>query len=56
MTTEKVKEVQEYLETKGIDVAETSIIDAAIRIATHRDGNAVFISEFGNEELKDATL
>ncbi len=46
MTTEKVKEVQEYLETKGIVVAETTIIDAAIRIATRWGGNAVFICEF----------
>lgn len=56
MTTDKVKEVQKYLKTKGIVVAETSIINAAIKIATNRDGNDVFISEFGNDELKDDTV
>jgi hypothetical protein len=30
MTTDKVKEVQEYLKKKGFKVAETTIIDMAI--------------------------
>ncbi len=52
MAIDKVKEVQEYLKTKGIIVAETSIVDAAIRLATRWGGNAVFICEFRKEEDK----
>jgi hypothetical protein len=51
MTTEKVKEVQEYLETKGIVVAETTIIDAAIKIATRWGGKYTFVCEL-NEMRK----
>lgn len=46
----KVKEIQEYLKTKGIVVAETSIVDAAIRIATRWGGNWVFVCEFRKEK------
>jgi hypothetical protein len=51
MTTEKVKEVQEYLHKKGIDVSETAIIDAAFKIATRWGGNGVFVCEL-NEMRK----
>jgi hypothetical protein len=44
-----VKEVQNYLEKRGIIVAETSIIDAAIKIATRWGGNEVFVCEFKKE-------
>lgn len=50
MTTKKVKEVQKYLETKGIVVAETTIIDAAIHIATRWGGNWAFVCEFRKEK------
>jgi hypothetical protein len=33
MTTDKVKEVREYLKKKGFNVAETTIIDMAIDLA-----------------------
>jgi hypothetical protein len=46
----KVKEVQEYLHNKGIDVSETAIIDAAFKIATRWGGNAVFVCEFKKEK------
>lgn len=46
---DKVKEVQEYLEKHGITVTETSIVNAAIRIAARWGGNAVFASEFRKE-------
>jgi hypothetical protein len=50
MTTDKVKEVQEYLKKRGIDVAETSIVNAAIKIATRWGGKAVFVCEFEKEK------
>jgi len=43
---EKVKEIQTFLEKRGIIVSETSIENAAIKIATRWNGYAVFISEF----------
>jgi hypothetical protein len=46
----KVKEVQNYLEKRGIIVAETTITNAAIKIATRWGGNAVFIAEFEKEK------
>jgi hypothetical protein len=49
----KVKEVQDYLEKRGIIVAETTIIDAAIKIATRWGGNAVFVCEFKKEKGGD---
>jgi hypothetical protein len=55
MTTDKVKEVQEYLEKKGIVVAETTIIDAAIKIATRWGSNLVFVSEFMKEKEDEET-
>jgi hypothetical protein len=51
--SKKVKEIQEYLETKGIVVAETTIIDAAIKIATRWGGNEVFVCEFEKEKGGD---
>jgi hypothetical protein len=48
----KVKEVQEYLEQKGIIVSETAIINAAIKIATRWGGNEVFVSEFKEGKKK----
>jgi hypothetical protein len=48
--SEKVKEVQEYLHKKGIDVSETAIIDAAFKIATRWGGNLVFVCEFRKEK------
>ena len=41
----KVKEVQDYLEKRGIIVTETSIVNAAIDLARRWGGNAVFIGE-----------
>jgi hypothetical protein len=46
---EKVKEVQEYLKKHGIIVAETSIVNAAIVIATRWGGKGVFACEFRKE-------
>lgn len=48
--SDKVKEVQNYLEKQGIVVAETTIIDAALRIATRWGGNGVFVCEFRKEK------
>ena len=45
-STEEVKEVQNYLEKKGIIVSETAIIKAAIKIARRWGGNVVFVCEF----------
>ena len=42
----KVKDIQKYLEKKGIIVSETAIINAAIKIATRWGGTGVFVSEF----------
>ena len=59
MKRNRVKEVQEYLHQKGIDVSEVAIINAAIRIATRWGGNHVFVCEFRkqmegmeNDEIK----
>lgn len=48
----KVKEVQDYLEKRGIIVSETSIINAAINIArrTSGMGDWVFVREFRGKE------
>jgi len=43
---DEIKEIQDYLEKQGIIATETSIVNAAIRIATRWGGNAVFIGEF----------
>ena len=43
---DKVKEIQGYLEKKGIIVSETTIINAAIKIATRWGGKGIFVSEF----------
>jgi hypothetical protein len=44
--SEKVTEVQKYLKSKGIIVAETSIVDMAIDIAERLGpGRFVFVSE-----------
>ena len=42
---EKVKEVQEYLHERGIDVSETTIINVAFDLARRWGGNAVFVGE-----------
>jgi cytidylate kinase len=43
---EKVKDIQKYLKKKGIDVAETSIVDMAIDLAERLGpGRFVFVSE-----------
>jgi hypothetical protein len=46
---EKVREIQNYLEKKGIDALEVSIIDAAIKIAIRWGGKGVFVCEFKKE-------
>jgi hypothetical protein len=51
----KVKEVQEYLHNKGIDVSETAIIDASFKIATRWGGNWVFVCEFRKEKEDEET-
>jgi len=43
---DKIKEIQEYLEKRGINVTETAIVNAAIAIATRWGGNWVFVCEF----------
>jgi hypothetical protein len=44
--SEKVKEVQDYLETHGIIVAETTIVDAAIDIVRRNEyGLYAFVCE-----------
>lgn len=50
--TNKIREVQEYLEKKGIDVSETAIIDAAFKIATRWGGNGVFECAFREEKKR----
>ena len=42
---QKVEQVQEYLEKKGIIATETTIVNAAIDLARRWGGNAVFIGE-----------
>jgi len=46
----KVKEVQAYLEERGIIATETSIIIAAIKIATRWGGNGVFVCELSEKK------
>jgi ABC-type uncharacterized transport system substrate-binding protein len=49
----KVKEVQEYLHKKGIDVTETSIVNAAIDITRRLGaGDWTFVCEFKEEGKK----
>ena len=50
--TDKVIAVQDYLSARGIEVAETSIIDAAIKIAARFGGYGVFVCEFSEREKK----
>jgi len=48
---DKVKEVQDYLEKKGIIVTETSIVNMAIDIAERLGaGKYTFVAEFELEE------
>lgn len=49
LEADKVKEVQDYLEERGIIVAETTIINAAIDLARRWGGNAVFVGELTKE-------
>ncbi|AJP62041.1 hypothetical protein [ANMV-1 virus] len=54
--SEKVKEIQKYLKSKGIIVAETSIVDMAIDIAQRLGpGRFVFVSEaiYRKEKAED---
>jgi hypothetical protein len=51
--SEKVKEIQDYLEEKGIIVSEITILDAALRIATRWGGNWVFVCEFRKREAEN---
>jgi hypothetical protein len=54
MTTDKVKEVQEYLKKKGFKVAETAIIDMAIDLARRLGaGNWTFACEAEAREEKE---
>lgn len=46
---EKVKEIQDYLKKRGIIVAETSIVNAAIDIATRWGDMWVFACEFSKK-------
>ena len=48
----KVKEIQEYLEKQGIVATETSIVNAAIKIATRWGGKYVFVCLF--DESKES--
>jgi len=52
MKQNRVKEVQEYLHQKGIDVSEVAIVNAAIRIATRDSGGYAFLREFEREKKK----
>ena len=49
MKRNRVKEVQEYMHQKGIDVSEVAIVNMAIKIATDWGGNRVFVCEFEKE-------
>ena len=49
---DKVEEVQGYLNRRGIDVADTRIINAAIDLARRWGGNAVFIGELQKVKSK----
>ena len=48
----KVKEIQDFLHEKGMDVPETAIVNAAIDIARRWGGNSVFVSEFLQREKR----
>jgi hypothetical protein len=50
--TEKVKEVQDYLETQGIIVAETTIVDTAIYLVRRNELGA-FVRELEKERRKE---
>jgi len=45
----KVRDIQEYLEKQGIIASETSIVNAAIVLATRWGGNEVFVCELLKE-------
>ena len=47
--SEKIKEIQEDLEKHGITVTETTIVNAAIKIATRWGGIGVFACELKKE-------
>ena len=49
---DKVKEVQEYLWKRGIEVTETSIVHVAIVIATRWGGNEVFTCHFQEKKKR----
>jgi hypothetical protein len=51
--SEKVKEIQNYLEQNGITATETTIVDTAIKIATRWGGNYVFVCELKKERRKE---
>lgn len=63
MASEKVKEIQDYLEKKGVLVTETTIVDMAIDLARRLGaGDWTFaceaemrkeIEERGKEEMKN---
>lgn len=42
----KVKEMQDYLHSKGIDVSETAIVNVAIECLTRWGGNRILAPEF----------
>lgn len=44
--TNKVKEMQEYLHSKGIDVSETAIVDVAIESLSRWGGSRILMPEF----------
>ena len=46
MKQNRVREIQEYLHQKGIDVSEVAIVNAAIKIATRYNGKYIFLHEF----------
>jgi hypothetical protein len=51
--SEKVKEVQDYLETQGIIVAETTIVDTAIDLARrNRLGLEAFVRELERKKKR----
>ena len=45
-TKNEIKDIQNYLKEKGIVATETSIVNAAIKIATRWGGKYVFVCEF----------
>jgi hypothetical protein len=53
MTTDKVKEVQKYLENRGIIVAETTIVDTAIDLVRRTGpGLYAFVCELERREKR----